>query len=158
MLSFETRIFLAARSLWTNPFPERYCIPRATCWEKLRSISESPAIGSSPGLLTYIDNSHDCESVATLLLQLTQVLLNADGPSSLLCALAQQLALTIGYLYINFVSPPPPPCIAILVSVYLLVPYCWQLHEGWQCLDVWTEPWWLPLGGTSPCPHEWSLS
>ena len=53
MLSCETRIFLAARSLWINPFPERYCIPRATCWEKLRSISGSPAIESSPGLLTY---------------------------------------------------------------------------------------------------------
>ena len=27
----ETRMFRAARSLCTNPFPARYCIPRATC-------------------------------------------------------------------------------------------------------------------------------
>ena len=50
MLSFETKIFLAAKSLWTKPFPERYCIPKATCWENLSNISGRSGLGSCPGL------------------------------------------------------------------------------------------------------------
>ena len=34
----DTRIFLAARSLWTKPFLERYSIPDATCWQNHNSI------------------------------------------------------------------------------------------------------------------------
>ena len=52
-LSFETRIFLAAKSLWTNPFPERYCIPRAICWENLRKSLGKSASGRFPGLQYY---------------------------------------------------------------------------------------------------------
>ena len=38
MHELVTRTFLAARSLCTNPLAERYCIPRATCWENLSNI------------------------------------------------------------------------------------------------------------------------
>ncbi len=33
IFSAETRMFLVARSLWTKCLLERYCIPRAICWE-----------------------------------------------------------------------------------------------------------------------------
>ena len=31
--AFVTSTFLAARSRWTNDLLERYCMPKATCWE-----------------------------------------------------------------------------------------------------------------------------
>ena len=33
----DTRMFLAARSLWIKPFLERYSIPDTTCWQNLSS-------------------------------------------------------------------------------------------------------------------------
>ena len=58
MLSSETRIFLAARSLWMKPFPERYCMPSVTCWEKLSNIFGRFVFGSSPGLLYALYKSY----------------------------------------------------------------------------------------------------
>ena len=47
---FVTKTFLAARSLCTNPLLARYCIPSATCCEKLSS-----SFGVSGGMiLQYI--------------------------------------------------------------------------------------------------------
>ena len=67
-LSVETRIFLAAKSLWTNPFPERYCIPRATCWEKLsRSLGRSRT-GRSLWLHAHLSINIQTESLVIVLL------------------------------------------------------------------------------------------
>ena len=33
MFSLVTKMFLAAKSLWMKCLLERYCIPRAICWE-----------------------------------------------------------------------------------------------------------------------------
>ena len=46
---FVTKIFLAARSLCTNPLLARYCIPSATCWEKLSS-----SFGVSGGMMLQV--------------------------------------------------------------------------------------------------------
>lgn len=47
----DTRIFLAARSLWTNDFLDKYSIPKEICWQKSSSIGGFVEEHSSPTFL-----------------------------------------------------------------------------------------------------------
>ena len=50
-----TKMFLAARSLWTNPLLDRYLIPSAISWQKVSSCFDKPllAIGLKKGIVTH---------------------------------------------------------------------------------------------------------
>ena len=48
--SLLTRMFLAAKSLWTNPLLDRYLIPSAISWQKVSSCFGRPSATMVPGL------------------------------------------------------------------------------------------------------------
>ena len=157
MLSFETRIFLAARSLWTNPFPERYCIPRATCWEKLSSRLANLGDGLSPGLHMCINipnyicreranqNSLDSSNCLTLALSTRGNSLRHLSPlteQQVWSIILQQISHDFRF-HMYFVDSPALPCS--------------QFHTRGPHWGVWTAPWWQPLGGTSLYSPEYYL-
>ena len=49
---FVTSMFLAARSRWRNDLAERYCIPRATCFEYANRMLGVSGCTICPGLYT----------------------------------------------------------------------------------------------------------
>ena len=55
MLPSDNRMFLAARSLWTKPLLDKYCIPRAICWQNTSSVFGVNDGNIIPGLLVCMD-------------------------------------------------------------------------------------------------------